>query len=180
MDSLQGRNVPLPVETEEKPRFMAGDVMPNGTVFDPDRHVILKNGVVRDKTNGQFVCAPASEHAPITQSTARAIAKKRWDDAREAFAAGMAEGMGKRDAPNDAWGAIGKKAAELLNETKSVRGFADLARFAGEASGSIPMARGREEMQEPAGEPANIMIYLAQFVQSIGKPNDVIEGELRD
>lgn len=175
MEELEGRNVPVPVESveviEPKPRFVAGDVMPNGTVFDPERHKIFKNGTVYDMDAKRIIVAPSPEHAPINSSNAKAIAQKRWDTAREAFAEGMAVGMGKK-APTDAWGAIGRKAAELLNETKSVRGFADLARFTGEASGAIPMARGREEMQEQPTEQTSILVLIQQFVQTINVNQD--------
>ena len=97
----------------------------------------------------------------------------------------MAEGLGDVDAvPVQAWRRIGKKAMELLKDAKSPRGFGDLARFAGEAAGFVPMARGREEMQEPGGDGQPlVVVMIAQLVQQFGVPNDypqVIDGETKD
>ena len=153
--------------------------LPNGIVFDPEQHRILKNSTVQDKKTGQFLSPPAPEHAPITASNAQALVKKRWEDSRNAFANGVAEGIvGKDAAPVDAWQAVGKRAGELLKATESVRGFADLARFTGESAGFVPMARGREEMQEPSGEQNVIMIWIGQYIQQLQTPadTDVIDG----
>lgn len=174
--------VPMPNMQE---RFKAGDTMPNGTVFDPETHRILKNGAVYDTIRKRIVCAPAPEHAPITKSNAKAVASARWERARDAFAAGVSEGMtGREDVPEQAWSRVGRKAAELLKEAKSARGFADLARFTGEAAGFVPMARGREEMQEqPATEQPLTVVLVAQFVQMLQPPTDppvVIDRELKD
>ena len=184
MDNLQSRNVPVPIEeTEpEKPAIQEPTeptLLPNGIYFEPDKHRMLKNGTVQDKTTGRFMSPPAPEHAPITPSNAQAVARKRWERSREAFAAGVAKGMvGREDAPTEAWGAIGTKAAELLNKATSARGFADLARFTGEAGGFVPMARGREEMQEQQenGQP-QIVNFIFQYIQSKQAPpaDDVID-----
>lgn len=172
-------------ETDVQERFKAGDVLPNGIIFDPGVHRILKNGVVYDMVRKRIVCAPSPEHAPITKSNAKAVASGRWERAREAFARGVSEGMtGREDVPEKAWQRVGKKAAELLETANSARGFADLARFAGEAAGFVPLARGREEMQEQRpGEQPNVYIVLAQFIQQLppAAPDpDVIDGEIKD
>lgn len=166
-------------------RFKAGDVMTNGTIFDPGVHRILKNGAVYDTIRKRIVCAPAPEHAPITKSNAKAIASERWERSRDAFARGVAEGMtGREDVPEQAWQRVGKKAAELLDKATSARGFADLARFAGEAAGFVPMARGREEMQEPqTNEQPLTVVMIAQFIQAlppVEPPPDVIDGDIKD
>lgn len=171
--------------TDVTQRFKPGDILSNGEPFDPERHRILKNGVVQDTKTGKFVTAPAPEHAPITQSNAKAVASKRWERSREAFAAGVALGMtGREDVPEQAWQRVGQKAAELLKDAKSARGFADLARFAGEAAGFVPMARGREEMQDqqPTDQPLTV-VMIAQFIQAlppVEPPPDVIDGEVKD
>lgn len=97
----------------------------------------------------------------------------------------MAEGLGDIDAvPVQAWRRIGKKAMELLKDAKSPRGFGDLARFAGEAAGFVPMARGREEMHEQnEGNQSLVVVVMAQLVQQFGVPDDypqVIDGEIKD
>lgn len=171
--------------TDVTQRFKSGDILSNGEPFDPERHRILKNGVVQDTKTGRFLTAPAPEFAPITQSNAKAVASARWERARDAFAAGVSEGMtGREDVPEQAWSRVGRKAAELLKEAKSARGFADLARFAGEAAGFVPMARGREEMQEqPVTEQPLTVVLVAQFVQMLQLPTDapvVIDVEAKD
>lgn len=150
-------------------RYKAGDVLPNGIIFDPAIHKILKNGTVYDTIRKRFVTAPAPEHAPITTSNAQALSRKRWDASREAFAAGVSLGMtGRDDVPEQAWQRVGEKAAELLYKANSARGFADLARFTGEAAGFVPMARGREEMQEQGtNEQPLTVILIAQFIQAL-------------
>lgn len=166
-------------------RYKAGDVLPNGTVFDPAVHKILKNGTVYDNIRKRFVTAPAPEHAPITSSNAQAVARGRWERSRDAFARGVSEGMtGREDVPEQAWQHVGKKAAELLKGATSARGFADLARFAGEAAGFVPLARGREEMQEqqPGEQPVTVVL-IAQFIQHLAQPNDytnAIDAESKD
>lgn len=174
--------------TDVTQRFKPGDILSNGEPFDPERHRILKNGVVQDVKTGRFITAPAPEHAPITQSNAKALSSMRWERSREAFAAGVAEGMtGRPDVPEEAWQRVGKKAAELLDKATSARGFADLARFTGEAAGFVPMARGREEMQDnQASEQPITVVMIAQFIQALQPPApaaddpDVIDGEIKD
>lgn len=175
---------------DEKPanvmeRFKAGDVMPNGTIFDPGVHRILKNGAVYDMIRKRIACAPSPEFAPITKSNAKAVATERWERARTAFAAGVSVGLtGREDVPEKAWQRVGEKAAELLDKATSARGFADLARFTGEAAGFVPMARGREEMQEqPVTEQPLTVVLVAQFVQMLQPLTDapvVIDGEVKD
>jgi hypothetical protein len=179
LEELEGRNVPVPIELDEKPvepRFKAGDVMPNGTVFDPAKHRIFKNGTVYDMERKRIVCAPSPEHAPITKSNARARALERWNTARTEFAAGLADGTIHQDAvPLDAWRVVGQKSGELLMSAKSARGFADLARFAGEAAGYMPTARGREEMQDEPSEQPMIVNLIFQYIASKSEPPRVID-----
>ena len=183
MEGLEEENVPAPIEPEQRPvteRFRAGDVMPNGTVFDPDRHKINKNGSVQDITTGRFVTAPAPEHAPITRSNAKARAQKRWDDSRDEYAAGLVEGsIDPTSAPVKAWRQVGKKSMELLMNAKSARGFADLARFTGEAAGFIPMARGREDMIEEQADSGQVIVNLIfQYIAGQVEPApDVIDAD---
>lgn len=165
-----------PEETEPRPRFQAGDSMPNGTIFDPAKHRIFKNGAVYDTERKRIVCAPSPEHAPITKSNAKVVADKRWNAARDAFAQGVALGtVGKRVVPLEAWARIGKKAGQLLMDAKSARGFADLARFTGEAAGFVPMARGREEMTNEQEQQPQIVNLIFQFIASKNEPPNVID-----
>ena len=175
-------------ETNVFERFKAGDVMPNGTIFDPSAHRIMKNGAVYDMIRKRIVCAPAPEFAPITKSNAKAVATERWERARSAFAAGVSTGLtGREDVPEKAWKRVGEKAAELLDKAISARGFADLARFTGEAAGFVPMARGREEMQDnQANDQPITVVMIAQFIHALQPPAsaaadpDVIDGEIKN
>ncbi len=168
--------------TDVTQRFKPGDILSNGEPFDPEKHRILKNGTVQEIATGKFLSAPAPEHAPITASNAQAVARVRWERSRQSFAEGVARGMtGREDVPEQAWGMIGEKAAELLHKATSARGFADLARFTGEAAGFVPMARGREEMQEQPSEQPKVYVVLAQFIQQFGTPPPVvIDSDVKD
>jgi hypothetical protein len=186
LEELEGIEEPEMVEpgqqeeptAEPGPRFVAGDIMPNGTVFDPGKHRIFPNGTVYDMERKRIVCAPSPEHAPITKSNAKAYALKRWELSRAAFAAGVAKGMvGRGATPVDAWQAVGEKSAELLKKATSARGFADLARFTGEAAGFVPMARGREEMQEQEQQQPQIINLIFAYIASKSEPaEDVIDA----
>ena len=140
---------------------------------------ILANGAVYDMDKKRIVANPGGGTGAITQSNASALARLRWERSREEFAAGMAEGM-KVQAPTQAWRKIGKKAVELLEQSTGARGFADLARFAGEAGGFVPMARGREEMQEQQQEQPQIVVMILQYLSTLQPPSDVIDGEIKD
>jgi len=116
----------------------------------------------------------------ITHENARELQRARWEKSRAAFAQGMAQGL-KTAGPVEAWGKIAEKTVELLENAKSARGFADLARFAGEAGGFVPMARGREEMQEKEKEQPQIVVMLLQYIELLQAPaGDVIKCEFKD
>ncbi len=118
--------------------------------------------------------------APITPALAAKLARQRWEASRQAFADGFAKGMSVK-VPVDAWSKVGDKAATLLNAATGARGFADLARFAGEAGGFVPMARGREEMQEQEQQQPQIVVMILQYLSTLqSPPTDVIEGEIKD
>ena len=168
--------------SESTERYKPGDILPNGVVFDTALHRILKNCTVQDIATTKFITAPAPEHAPIHAGNAQELARRRWERSREEFAQGMAEGAGDLDGvPVQAWRLIGKKSVELLKDAKSPRGFADLARFAGEAGGFIPLPRGRDEINEGAGavQPV-IMLLVAQLVESFGSGAGAVDGSVID
>lgn len=169
-------------EGQNPSRYKPGDILPNGAAFDPALHRVLKNGTIQDKATTKFLTAPAPEHAPIHAGNAQELARRRWERSREEFAAGMAEGAGDLDGvPVQAWRLIGKKSVELLKDAKSPRGFADLARFAGEAGGFIPLPRGRDETSEGAGvSQPMIMVLIAQLVDAFGGGGGVVDGSVKD
>ena len=107
-------------------------------VIDPPK--VLKNGAVYH--NGRIVKGANTAQAST-------LARTRWDKAAAASRAAL------RDAVNDsgvitaradrtsvqAWGVIVGRAAEVLLNTDNARGFADLARFVGHATGYLPTAK---------------------------------------
>lgn len=166
-------------ETQIQPKQRA--VRVREVTLDDGRHGWeYSDGNIRDDS-GRMI-TPLAGKFTITQANASQLNRLRWEQSREAFAAGVAEGMiGKGKAPVDAWSAIGRKAAILLDTTSSVRGFADLARFAGEAGGFVPMARGREEMQEQEQQQPQIVVVILQYLSALQKPaEDVIDGTVKD
>ena len=136
------------------------------------------DGSIRNE-RGHMVTPLPGQHI-ITQADASKLARTRWEQSREAFAAGIAQGMGNKT-PVEAWSHVGRKAAELIKDSKSARGFADLARFAGEAGGFVPMARGREELQETQQDQPVIFVMIAQYIQQLHAPaDDVVEADFKD
>lgn len=100
---------------------------------------ILSNGAVQDMETGKITAMKADSEQY------RAMARARWDAAKRAAADGLLEGVNQsgvlpcvKDHPVAAWGAIVGRGAELLMNTDNARGYAELARFVGQAADMLP------------------------------------------
>lgn len=129
---------------------------------------LYSDGSVRGESGHMLAPLPGGADK-ITPANARNLNLRRFELARAEFAAGLAEGLGvNSNIPLTAWRAVAKKAGDLLKKTESVRGFSDLARFAGESGGFIPLARGREsdDSQQQQNDSA-VFVIFAQFISKL-------------
>lgn len=128
---------------------------------------LYSDGSIRGESGHMLAPLPGGADK-ITPANAGALNRRRYELSREAFAAGLAESMVGGQAPIKAWQEVAKKAGDLLKKTESVRGYADLARFVGEAGGFVPMAKGREsdDSQQQQNESA-VFVIFAQFISKL-------------
>jgi hypothetical protein len=183
MDRLQGRNVPVDVDVEQAP--VKQRAVRVAEIRQPDGTIAYQysDGSVRDSRG--YMVKPLPGKFSFSQENAREMHARRRLIGLRAQLRGLARAEGVDPSEIDdelllqagsAVEAITLHMAKTFKESKSLRGMS-------EAYGALtsPLVGDRRQKdEEPSTEQPNIMIYIAQFVQSIGKPNDVIEGELRD
>lgn len=107
--------------------------------------ITLANGVVKDVATGRIVANPGGGANAITPANASALARRRWDKQRRAFADGVIETI--RDTgqmpPTDDYDAgamqvIGSKAMQVLLDTDNARGFSELMKSITHTADWIP------------------------------------------
>lgn len=99
-----------------------------------------QTAIIERRPNGQFASLP-SHAIPFTSETARQLAHKRWDAARQAAAKGLAAAAAEKGlrvaSGEEAWGEVVKIRAGFALDPGSGRTGTDAARFVGQAAGYI-------------------------------------------
>ena len=162
---------------DEKPKPTKG-VTHEQAMAEPDRYTILSNGAIKDNETGYFVGNPGGGKTALTRAHASLLSTQRWKAAREKFASGLVAGtpgLSANATPIDAWEAVGAKSAELLHSSRSARGFAELARFAGQAGDFMP-GDGKQE----GGEKVRVEHATVNLVAVIAREMAVEEEDIID
>lgn len=120
------------------------------------RYMVLSNGSIRDNLKRVIV-----KGSPMTSDQARALAIRKKELHQQAMTEGLAEGLKVRtdDKGQGVLRAIGKKAGEVIDGTKSARGLAELLNFSVEKSGLLPKGTEREERKD---EPVKLSVEGAR------------------
>lgn len=110
-----------------------------------NRTRMLSNGALIDTKTGKFVSGGKVTTAISDTSQAVALARKRWDKARESFAAGIAAELrdtGMLPAVDDQDAAsmyvLGSKSTSLLMAAENARGYSDLLQVVTKTAGWTP------------------------------------------
>lgn len=139
---------------------------------------------LRDK-KGRFLPGQSGNGSAVITSPAQAsaMARTRWDKAKRAAADGMLQGVMQSgvmvnpvDHPVAAWGAIVGRGAELLMNTDNARGYADLARFVGQAADMLPGKEAGDQagdvVRSVAAGMVDSLLDRIQAMQSDGYANN--------
>ncbi len=144
---------------------------------------ILSNGAHQDIETGKIVAMKADS------VQYRAMARARWDAAKEAAADGVLAGVNSSgvlpspvDHPVAAWGAIVGRGAELLMNTDNARGYAELARFVGQAADMLP---DKQQQDQPGSAVFTATIPLDQLAVMLDavrqeRERRTLDGQARD
>ena len=118
---------------------------------------VTGHAIVRDE-RGKFAQGTEPPNKITSSTQAHALARARWDKAKEAARQGLLDGVNRsgvvpsiKEHPVEAWGEIVAHGAELACVSDSTRGFAEIARFVGQASDMLPS---RDAVGDTAGDVA--------------------------
>lgn len=123
--------------------------------------------IIRDD-KGRFAPGTLAPGTITTPAQASALARTRWDRAKEAAAAGLLQGvkdsgvvkLDPRAHPVDAWGTIIAHNTAVIMRSDDSRGLAELTRQVGQAADMIPDNR---QAQETPGLTASIHVPIDQL-----------------
>lgn len=144
---------------------------------------ILSNGAEYDQDKGQIV-----KGAPLLPSQASALAHRRWDKARESFAAGVAAELrdtGLLPAMDDQDAAsmyvIGSKTTQMMMDATFGNEYADVASLLTKTAGWVPSAADRNTQEQPgtvrlsASIPVEQLLALATALKQNANSIDSID-----
>jgi hypothetical protein len=150
------------------------------------------NGALADPVTGKIVGADVGGNSTWIQKgnseQATALARRRWDKAREAFANGMVQQMvdtglmpNISDLDAGAMQVLGDKTAQMLLDADNARGYSELLQTAIKTAGWAPTQADRDA---PApgivrlDVDANTLLDMLRTVRAEAEARDVVDADI--
>ena len=159
----------------------------NGFVFDPARHKMLKNGAVYDLTIGRIVTNPGGGTHAISSDNAKELLSRRRLVGLRAQLRGLAraEGVDPADVDDElllqagsALEALTLHMAKTFKKSESLRGMSEA--YGALVSPLVGDRRQKEDPDEEGNQQPQIYVLFAQYIAQLARPEDVIEGEIKE